>query len=257
MNSINVLIQTHNEEEKIEECVMSAKLLTSEITVVDMESTDRTRNIAEKNGATVVTFPYSHYVEPGRIFGIQQIKSDWVFILDADERMTKELADEIKETIGATSYTYFKVPRKNIFGGVKWLEHGGWWPDSQMRLIRLSAFQSWPKEIHSTPVISGEMGYLKKAFLHHFHGDLEQMVRKTLIFEDIEAELLYKADKPVSVPTFFRKYFGELFRRLVKGVGFLDGTIGIIECIYQAFSKTITYLLLYEKKNRRPLHPLS
>ena len=256
MNNISVLIQTHNEEKNITDCIESAKLLTDTIIVVDMKSTDKTREIANSNRATVISFPFSRYVEPGRVFGMRQIKSDWVFILDADERMTEELANEIKETTHKTPFTYFKVPRKNMFGGVKWLQYGGWWPDEQMRLIKLSAFKSWPTEIHSTPYITGEMGYLKESFLHFFHGNLETMVQKTLVFEDIESQLLYEAKKPVSTSTFFRKFFGELWRRFFVKMGFLDGTVGIIESVYQAYSKTITYLLLYEKKNRRPLHPL-
>ena len=256
MNTISILIQTHNEEKHIGDCIASAKLLSNNIVVVDMESTDKTQEIAKKNGAFVTSFPFSHYVEPGRAFGIQQIKTDWVFILDGDERMTESLANEIKKTISQTKYTYFKVPRKNMFGGIKWLKHGGWWPDEQMRLIKLSAFQTWPAQIHSTPLINGAMGRLTQAFEHHFHGNVENMVRKTLIFENIESELLFKAQKTVSILTFFRKFFGELFRRAVVKVGFLDGTIGIMESVYQAYSKTITYLLLYEKKNRRPVHPL-
>jgi len=257
MTSISVLIQTHNEEERIADCIASAKLLTNAITVVDMESTDDTMTIAKQNGANVISFPYSHYVEPAREFGIKQMPTTWVFILDADERMTKELANEIQKTIDKTDYTYFKIPRKNMWNGKKWLRHGGWWPDAQMRLIKTSAFHSWPKEIHSTPTVTGKMGHLSEPFLHFFHGNIEQMVQKTLTFEDIESELLFQAHKPVSTPTFFRKFMGELCRRLIKRMGFLDGTIGIMEGLYQAFSKTITYLLLYEKKNRRPLHPLS
>lgn len=256
MNNISVLIQTHNEAKRIAECVSSAKLLTDNITVVDMESTDETVEVASQNGARVVMFPYSKYVEPGRAFGMQQINSEWVFILDADERMTKSLAEEIHRTIKNTQDSYFKVPRKNMFNGKKWLAHGGWWPDEQMRLIKLVSFRKWPTEIHSTPLIEGKMGHLKNHFVHNFHGDVEQMVNKTIVFENIESDLLFKADKPVSTPTFFRKFFGELYRRLLKSAGFLDGTIGIMEAVYQAFSKTITYLLLYEKKNRRPLHPL-
>jgi glycosyltransferase involved in cell wall biosynthesis len=257
MKTISILIQTHNEERNIEECITSAKLLSNEIIVVDMESTDNTKSIAQKNEAVVVSFPFSHYVEPGRAFGIQQIKSDWVFILDADERIPLDLAEEIKETVSNTEKTYFKVPRKNMFGGIKWLEHGGWWPDEQMRLIKLSAFESWPTQIHSTPRVKGKMGHLTHSFLHYFHGNIEAMVKKTLVFENIESNLLFEAHKPVNVYTFFRKFFGELFRRLIQRGGFLDGTVGIIESIYQAYSKTITYLLLYEKKNRRPIHPLS
>ena len=254
---ISTLIQTHNEEGNIADCITSAKLVSDKVIVVDMESTDNTKGIAIKNGARVLTFPFSHYVEPGRTFGLQNVKTDWVFILDADERMTNELAIEIKNKIINTNFTYFKVPRKNMFGGKKWLTHGGWWPDEQMRLIKQSEFQSWPSQIHSTPLISGKMGHLSHPFEHHFHGNIESMVQKTLIFEDIESDLLFAAHKPVSTPTFFRKFLMELFRRLFQRLGFLDGTVGIIESVYQAYSKTITYLLLYEKKNRRSVHPLS
>ncbi|MBI4973524.1 glycosyltransferase family 2 protein [Candidatus Roizmanbacteria bacterium] len=251
--NISILIETYNEEKNIADCIRSAQLLTQTVVVVDMQSTDRTVEIAKSMGATVIPFD-SHplYVEPAREFGIKQIKSDWVMILDADERMTKELAHEITETIKENN-TYYKIPRKNIFAGKKWLQHGGWWPDEQMRLIKMSAFKAWPNDIHSTPKIEGKMGYLKEPFLHYFHGDLQTMVEKTLIFEDIESDLLYKAGRPVSTPTFFRKFFGELWRRLFRNRGFMDGKIGIIESIYQAFSKTITYLFLYEKKNGRTL----
>lgn len=260
MKTITVLIETYNEEKNIVDCIKSAQLLTQTVVVVDMQSTDNTVELAKKSGAEVVSFAsHPHYVEPAREFGIKQINTDWVIILDADERMTKELATEIASSLDLHNgprddkITYYKIPRKNIFGAKKWLQHGGWWPDEQIRLIKTSAFQSWPTNIHSTPIIKGKMGHLRQPFLHYFHGDVETMVEKTLIFEDIESGLLYKAGRPVSTPLFFRKFFGELWRRLFKNKGFMDGEIGIIENIYQAFSKTITYLFLYEKKNGRTL----
>ena len=74
---------------------------------------------------------------------------------------------------------------------------------------------------------------------------------KFVTFENIESDLLLKAKKNVNVATLFRKFLGELYRRLIRNFGFLDGEIGIIESIYQAFSKTITYLFLYEKRFRK------
>lgn len=250
--TISVLIQVYNEEKHIKDCIESAKLLTDAVVVVDMQSTDKTREIAQKSGAKIVSYStHPMYVEPAREFGIRQIQSKWVMILDADERITKGLAEEIKKAIVSEEYSYYKIPRKNIFAGKHWLRNGGWWPDQQMRLINIESFHSWPSNIHSTPVINGKLGYLHEPFLHFFHGDIEQMVDKTLIFEDIESNLLYEAGRPVRVLTFFRKFFGELWRRLFQKKGYRDGEIGIIEGIYQAFSKTITYLFLYEKKNRR------
>jgi len=279
--AITVLIYTHNEEKNIIDCIMSAKLLSDNVILIDMESQDKTTQIAKEHNVTVYNFPYSQYVEPARKFGIEQAKTNWVFILDADERITEELAKEITTTITQFEIrnskfeinnkfkinnlklnknyklkienSYYKISRKNIFAGKKWLKHGGWWPDQQIRLINKRFFVDWPTQIHSTPIIKGDRGFLQQPLLHFFHGDLETMVDKTINFENIESDLLLKANKPVATITFFRKFFGELFRRLIVKKGFMDGIIGIMESIYQAFSKTITYLLLYEKKNCRSL----
>jgi len=272
--AITVLIYTHNEEKNIIDCIKSAILLTDNIILIDMESQDKTTQLAKQLGVIVYNFPYTQYVEPARKFGIEQAKTDWVLILDADERITQELAKEIDNVLNSNykdqitnqvqnsndkindnniENSHYKIPRKNIFAGKKWLKHGGWWPDQQIRLINKRFFVDWPTQIHSTPIIKGDRGFLQQPLLHFFHGDLETMVDKTINFENIESDLLLKANKPVATITFFRKFFGELFRRLIVKKGFMDGIIGIMESIYQAFSKTITYLLLYEKKNCRSL----
>jgi len=229
MDNITVVIFTPKVNENIKDCIESAKFLTLNI---------------------ILAYPDSLFVETVRESGIKQVKTDWVFILDVDERITGELAEEIKSVIRNSQFSNYKIPRKNIFGNLKWLKHGGWSPDYQIRLINKKYFISWPKRIHATPQIKGPLGYLKNPLIHYFHGDLSKMVEKTIIFEGIESNLLYKAKKQVEISTFFRKYFAELWRRMFKGLGFLDGTVGVIESIYQAFSKTITYLFLYEKKSK-------
>ncbi len=228
---ITVSIYTPEADENKKDCAASARLLSDNI---------------------IFVYPNSLYVETVREIGIKQAKTNWVLILDADERVTKELAGEIRSILSLKkngAFTHYKIPRKNIFGKT-WLKHGGWWPDYQTRLINKKYFFGWPKRIHSTPCLKGEAGYLKSPLLHLFHGDIKQMVDKTIVFEDIESNLLFKAGRPVNVPIFFRKYFAELTRRLIKGAGFLDGPLGIIESIYQAYSKTITQLFLYEKKQK-------
>lgn len=251
--SISVLIFAHDENKNIKEVIKSAQILSKNINVIDIESKDNTASVASKMGAVVFSYPFTPYVEPSREFAVEKVDTDWVLILDADERLTKELAKEIKFVISNSQFSHYKIPRKNIFGRKIWLKHGGWWSDYQIRLINKKYFVKWPKEIHSTPIIEGKCGYLKNPFLHFFHGDFEKMVDKTIVFEDIESDLLFKTDKSVSQLIFFRKFLGEFYRRLIKNKGFLDGTIGIIESVYQAFSKTITYLFLYEKKTRRSI----
>ncbi|MCX7955772.1 MAG: hypothetical protein N2593_01540 [Patescibacteria group bacterium] len=233
VSNITVLIYTFKKNNQINDSIKNAKILTDNI---------------------ILVYPDSSIVETVREKGIREAKTDWVLLLDADERISLKLAEEIKTIIADYQKsknqqlpTHFKIPRKNIFGQKKWLRWGGWWPDYQIRLINKKYFVSWPKIIHSTPIIKGNFGFLKNPLYHYFHGDLEKMVEKTIIFENIESELLYQSGKNANVLIFFRKFIAELWRRFFKNLGFLDGTIGIIESIYQAFSKTITYLFLYEK----------
>lgn len=246
-DNITVLIYAHNEESDIMDAIENAHLLTKNVTVIDIASTDKTAIVARRQKAQVVSTEFTRYVEPARMRGIQSIKTPWLFILDADERITEELAKEIRETTDNAHHTHYRVLRKNIFGKKKWLKHGGWWPDSQIRLIQTESIHDWPKTIHSTPRIEGSEGQLSSPLLHYFHGDFTTMVQKTAVFEDIESDLLFNAKKSVRVRTFMRKFFGELNRRLVLQMGWRDGIIGIIESLYQAYSKTITYLFLYEK----------
>lgn len=252
--NITVLLYAHNDERHIERAINSAKLVTKNVKIIDISSTDRTPEIARELGIDVIKVKNSAYVELVRMIGIGHVETDWVFILDSDEVITPELADEARSVLSSGA-THFKISRKNIFGPQKWLKHGGWWPDYQTRLIKCSAIVSWPTKIHSTPQIEGEMGLLKSPLLHYSHGNFSDMVKKTIKFEGVESELLYKAHKKVAVFTFFRKFLGELYRRLIKNKGFLDGREGFAESIYQAYSKTVTYLMLYEKG--RPIRSVS
>lgn len=260
VNSLSVLIYAHNDELNIERCIEGAQLICRNILLIDIGSTDKTVEIANRLGAQIVSLKQTEYVELVRMTGIKQAKTDWIFILDSDEVVTPELAREITSVIsdltsenlpagrnGRQPTTAYRIPRKNIFSKSKWLKHGGWWPDSQTRLIKRSELVDWPSVIHSTPKINGERSDLKEPLIHYSHGDFSQMVKKTIKFEGTESELLYKAHKKTTTYTFFRKFLGELYRRLIMHKGFLDGKEGIAESIYQAYSKTVTYLMLYEK----------
>lgn len=245
-SNITVVINAYNEQNNIVECIKSAKILTSDILVVDTESSDKTAEIADREGARVVTFPYSLFVEVSRGFSIARAKGPWVFLLDGDERLTESLAAKIKSAIKSDKYTYYKIPRKNFFYG-RQLKHGGWYPDYVIKLINKKFFQSWPKQIHSAPKVQGECGIVEADLLHFSQPSLSHMVNRTIVYEDTEADLLHRAKREANTLIFFRKFFGQLFKRLILKSGWRDGHCGIIESIYQAYSKTITYLYLYEK----------
>ncbi|MFA6081073.1 MAG: glycosyltransferase [Patescibacteria group bacterium] len=246
MNELTIIIHSYSSPGLLS-CIKSALLLTKNIYVIGEEKRTDAKKFLSERKIQVVPFSNQGIVEPARNFGIKQANTTWIFLLDADETITSELVREIKKAIRVKSYGFYQIPRKEILFHSYWLKYGGWYPNYQTRLIQRSKFVQWPSYIHSTPVIKGKKGILHNPILHYSQNNISEMVNRTIVFESNEADLLYKANRSTSVMIFFRKFFGELYRRLIKGLGFMDGTYGIIESIYQAFSKTITYLFLYEK----------
>ncbi len=247
--SVNVIVR--NEEKKIEECLLSARLIADEIVLVDMESDDKTVAIAKKYADRIYSYPKVGYVEPARNFGIKKCSGDWIFVLDADERLTPELANEIIATLPKTPEKVgaFAIPRANYNFGV-WLKHGGWWPDYQVRLLRKKSFILWPEAIHSFPKFKGEQGMLKNPFKHLANENIEGMVEKTINYSQKEANLLFTGgEKRVNALALVKKMLAEFFRRGIKKKGVLDKTAGIIQSIYQAFAVMCTYIFLWEKQN--------
>lgn len=249
MDNITVIIHSYSYVD-ILDCVQSAQLLTKNIIIIGEEKKDNIKLKLEAFGIKIIPFPNQGIVEPARTFGIKQALTPWVFLLDADEKITSELSKEIKEVTKNKSYGFYQVPRKEIIFHSYWLRYGGWYPNYQTRLIQRSKFVQWPTQIHSTPVIKGKKGILHNPIFHYSQNDLSELVNRTIVFENNEANLLLKAKRSSSTGVFFRKFIGELYRRVIKWQGLRDGTIGIIESIYQAFSKTITYLFLYEKQSK-------
>lgn len=246
---ISVNIIARNEESDITGCLTSARILADEIVFVDMESNDRTKEIASTLADKVYSYSQTGYVEPARNFGIEKCTGDWVFILDADERITPQLAHILKrkilqvdDDIGAMA-----IARKNINFGF-WLKKGGWWPDYQVRFIRKKNFIDWPKEIHSFPKIEGEIINIDIPFVHLAIKNIEEMLERTIRYSEKEAKLLFEAGQRTSLLLMIRRMLGEFWRRGIKNKGLLDGPAGVIQVIYQTFSVFITQAKLWEKQ---------
>ena len=250
MNELTIIIHSYSSSGLLD-CVKSALLVTKNVLIIGEEKRNDVKEFLSEHKIRVVPFLNQGIVEPARNFGIQQAHTPWVFLLDADERITPELAKELKETIRNNKFEFYQVPRKEILFHRHWLKYGGWYPNYQTRLIQKSKFVQWPSYIHSTPEIKGKKGLLRNPILHYSQNDISELVNRTIVFEGNEADLLFKGNRSASTKVFFRKFFGELYRRLIRWQGFRDGTAGMIESIYQAFSKTITYLFLYEKSRNK------
>ena len=246
---LSVVVIAKNEEKLIGECLKSTKG-ADELILVDSGSVDHTCQIAKKFGAEVIYVPTEKLkFAQWRNIGLKKASGDWIFYLDADERMTPELMDEIKKimkAVGNESPVAYEVPRRNFYLGRE-MHFGGAWPDYVKRLFLRKNLQGWHKDLHEEPKVDGNWGRLKNPLIHVTHRDLSSMMEKTRRWSEIEARLLLEANHPPVVWwRFFRMMLTEFWLRAIKLQGWRDGTPGWIEIIFQMFSRFITYARLWE-----------
>lgn len=249
--NLSVIIIVKNEDAYIEDCLKSVKDIADEIILLDGGSTDKTLVIAQKYPVKIIKqntigLDYAAWHNQGK----QEAKGDWLLYLDADERLTPELAKEIAKVYDRKSndYSVYALPRRNILLG-KELHYGGWYPDYQTRLFQKSNLVKWIGKLHEHPEYTGNLGYLKSAMIHLQPETLEPAFEKTIKWSSIEADLLFKANHPlITWWRVLRMGVTTLFERLIKKQGFRDGKEGIIESFYQAIHTMIVYLRLWEKQ---------
>ncbi|MDO8659108.1 MAG: glycosyltransferase family 2 protein [Candidatus Parcubacteria bacterium] len=247
MIKISAIVITKNAENLIADCLDSLSFC-EEIIVIDSNSDDRTGEIARKMGAKVFEHSFQDFSET-RNFGLKKAIGEWVLYVDADERVTPELALNIKNQTLSTENPNlaFRIKRKNFyFGDNEWpyIEH-------LERLFKKNKLEGWYGKIHESPRIKGEIGKLDGYLLHYTHRDLSSMVKKTIEWSKTEAELRYKAGHPrMTWWRFPRVMITAFLDFYIRQGGWKVGVVGIIESLYQAFSIFITYARLWEMQEK-------
>ncbi len=249
---LSVIVLAGNEAQMIKDCLLSAKF-ADEIVLVLANSHDETESIARslKLPITYVkTFDeYNKNFSKWRNLGYKAAHGDWLFYLDADERIPEKLKEEILKTIFTpTSHTHFAIPRANHFLGQR-VRFGGTYPDYVKRLYLRKKFFGYTGYLHEEPKIRGTLGYLKHDLLHFTHRDLSSMLKKTMSWTDMEAEALFKAGHPpIYWWRFPRMMLTKFWERLIKQQMWRDGTVGWISAIFETFDTFIIYAKLWEKQ---------
>jgi glycosyltransferase involved in cell wall biosynthesis len=189
--SLSVVILTKNEEERIADCIGSVKGWADEVIVVDDESCDKTCQIARDLGAKV--FVKKMDIEgKHRNWAYSKAKNEWVFSLDADERLTEELKREITEVLTSNSqYNAFSVPRRNYIGD-HWIRGGGLYPAAQIKIFKKDKFRWEETEVHPRAFLEGRCGHLKNDLIHYTYRDWEDFLGKLNKQTTLEAIKWYK-----------------------------------------------------------------
>lgn len=249
--SLIAIILARNEASMIEGCIRTLGWC-SEVLVIDDSSTDETAQKAENLGARVVKFSHSSFARK-RNEAVKHAQGEWLFYIDADERVTPTLAKEILVNIETDAAPALRLRRENYLYG-QLFTHGGWQNDWVTRVFKKSALQEWAGDIHESAVFSGKTVDLHSPLLHFTHRSTEENLRKSADWTKIEAELLYKAgEKPVTLATLLRKGFMEFFRRAVMWKGHRDGLAGLIEALVQGMNRVMVYIQVWEFQQKPPL----
>jgi len=236
---ISAVVHTYNEEHNLPDCLASLNF-ADEIVVIDNESTDRTVELARAAGVRVATFQGHYgYPEPARVFGLTQLTGEWVFILDADERVTPELGAELRRLAQASrAKDGYWVPIRNFHFG-RWLRHGGLYPDLHLRFFRREKGGYPEVGLHRGIHVNGETGRAAGDILHYSYRNLEHYFEKFDRYTTAEAErIVERGRRPTGYELIIKPVHRWMKSYVFQG-GFKDGIQGFL---YHAFSAMYVFV---------------
>lgn len=244
--NISTIIITKNEQKMLQNCINSVRSISNEIIVVDHDSTDRTREIAQLNNCKIIQSSDPSFANR-RSLGLSAATGDWILYLDADERVTPELAAEIAQLADHSHVeTNYIINRRDYYFGTQWPSLS-----PMHRLFLRTAITGWQGVLHETPVVTGETGTLQNELIHLTHTDIDSMLTNTQRWSTHEAELRFKANHPPIVWwRLIRVFLSAWWHSFVTQKGYSKGTVGWIESIYQGCSMFLTYAKLWEMQNQ-------
>ena len=242
---LSVVIIAKNEEKRLK-CCLESVAWADEVVVLDDESTDATRRIAEEFGARVIKRRMD--VEGRhRNFAYAQAKNDWVLSLDADERVSEELREELKGLFkNPLQHKAYSIPLRNYLGK-RWIKHGGWYPAAKVRLFDRNFFKYEEVEVHPRVFIQGSCGHLKKDIIHYSFRNFEDFLRKTNSQTTLEAKKWVEDKRPMGLGKALWRTTDRFYRTYHSKKGKKDGFLGFMVAFFAALYQILSYAKYWEK----------
>ncbi|MEA2462678.1 MAG: hypothetical protein QOJ98_425 [Acidobacteriota bacterium] len=244
--AVTALIHTLNEIEQIEECIRSVEW-ADEIYLVDSFSTDGTvERVREKLPQVRVEQRQYLGAASTKNYAIDRAAHDWIFVIDADERVTPELRDELLRTLaGPLDHWAYSVGRRNFMMG-KEVKYSGLQRDRVTRLFHREHARYPNKRVHADLLVDGPTFDLRQKMLHYYIRTFDHMIAKMTRYANWGAAQMFIEGKTTSMADIFGHTFGKFLRDFVVNLGFLDGVRGLISVgmhVYYTFWK---YAKLWE-----------
>ncbi|MBN1518429.1 glycosyltransferase family 2 protein [Candidatus Sumerlaeota bacterium] len=245
---VSVLIPCGNEEANIAACLASVQW-ADEIVVVDSFSKDRTVELAKPLCTRVLQHEYVNSATQ-KNWALPQLTHDWVLIVDADERVTPELREEILGVLADPgTRNGHRIYRQNHFMGRR-VNYCGWQSDKVLRLFRRSKGRYQDREVHADVELEGETGVLRHKLLHYTFTSFEQYMRKFDQYTTWAAGDRAKRTPKVRWHHLTLRPAFRFFKQYILKRGFLDGQAGVVICSLAAYSVFMKYAKLWERQQR-------
>ena len=246
---ISASIIVYNEEENIAE-LCETVAWADEIVIVDSDSKDRTVEIAKRYTDKVFNREFRGYKDKHE-YADSMTSGDWIFWIDADERVTPELKKSIDALRSKNENELpagFRIARKTWYAG-RWIKNGGWYPDYQMRLYRKANSHWGGIAPHQTARVDGKVEMLEGELLHFTKRDLSEHHRVTDSYATLAAEHLANKGAVAGAGKIFFSSLGAFLRTYILKQGFRDGVPGLIIAMFTAHGVFLKYAKVWERNN--------
>lgn len=253
-DSLSVVIVAKDEANNIADCVASASF-ADEVLVLDSGSSDATAALATAAGARVLTTDWPGYgAQVARGFGM--VKGHWVLSLDADERISAALREQVLEAIRSDAFDGYRIPRVSEFCG-RFIQHSGWRPDLTLRLGRRALAGFSDHFLHAHMTVAGRVGELHAPLVHYSYPDVDDVLAKLHRYSSGHARDMLQAGRSGSVGKAVLHGLAAFVRTYLVRLGFLDGRHGLMLAIYNAEYAYYKYikLMFLQTPARRPEFP--
>jgi glycosyltransferase involved in cell wall biosynthesis len=247
---ITATVITFNEEHNIAKALESLSW-ADEIIVVDSQSTDRTVEIARQFTDRVFVRPWPGY-SAQKNFAAEHARNDWIFSLDADERISPELAEEIKKLklSDLLELAAFEMPRLTLYLD-RWIKHSGWHPDYKLRLYDRKRARWRGDFVHESLDVNGHVKRIDGEILHYTVRNASEHHLRMDRYTTLAAEQLFSQGKHVSLGSLLLSPAAVFLRSYIFKLGFLDGIPGLAIARFAAHYEFLKNLKLWEMRMKR------
>lgn len=242
MDKISAIIITKNEEANINDCLNSINWV-DEIILVDAESTDKTAELAKKFTSKIFIHKWEGFVKQ-KEFAVSQTSNEWILNIDADERISPKLKEEIIALIDKDIDGYY-LRRENYFLK-KHIKSCGWDNDYQLRLVRKSKVRLTDRLVHEGFAVDGKTERLENRLVHYTFASIEKTIGKINNYSSLRAEELYRKKKKIGGFTIISHGLAAFFRFFIVLRGYRDGVYGLIISLFNSITTFLVYMKVWE-----------